>query len=33
MKGESYYEETKPLPQKRKEKKYENMEKNQRAVT
>lgn len=32
MKGESYYEETKPL-QKRKEKKYENMEKNQCAVT
>ncbi len=31
MKGESYYEETEP--QKRKEKKYENMEKNQRAVT
>lgn len=32
MKGESYYEETKSL-QRRKEKRYENMEKNQRAVT
>lgn len=32
MKGERYYEETKPL-QRRKEKRYENMEKNQRAVT